>query len=661
MAAPWRITLLGELRAERGDLVVTRFRTQKTASLLAYLAYHGDRTHSREMLAELLWPEEDPESSRHRLSVALSALRQQLEPSGTPLGSVLISGRIAAGLDFAAVRTDVTEFEAGLENATEAAGVKDQAAALALAVDLYRGELLPGFYEEWIEPERQRLADRCLRALRELAAGLEALGEPGRALDYLRRAAALDPLREETVRELMRLCAARGEPAAALRSYRELERRLRDEVGIQPSAATRELAEAGESGSAEAWKRERADVDPARPFAGAGVPAKRVVAASTRPSEPPGGAVPLDSPYYVVRDTDAEFHRALARGDSIVLLKGAHQVGKTSLLARGLQEARIARPPARVARSDCALLTAEQHRSAETLLRALAEELAEQLELKARPGDGWDAHRGPNANFTRFLRREALERWSDGVMECWSSGDPDRSAQSLPDSTTPSLHGSTAPLLPRRPALVWGMDDLDRLFTCDFGAEILALFRSWHNERALDPEGPWSRLTLAITYATEAHLFVTDLNQSPFNVGTRLALEDFNEEQVSELNRRHGAPLKSEAEVARLIALVGGHPYLVRRGLHELAKRGTSFAAFEARASDPDGVYGDHLQRLLALLAHVPALREAVRAVLQGRPCPSEESFYRLRTAGVLAGDSERSPRPRCALYARYLDRHLPG
>ena len=67
---------------------------------------------------------------------------------------------------------------------------------------------------------------------------------------------------------------------------------------------------------------------------------------------------------------------------------------------------------------------------------------------------------------------------------------------------------------------------------------MFGLFRSWHNERSLNPDGPWGRLTLAIVYATEAHLFITDLNQSPFNVGTRLTLEDFTFEQVAELNGR---------------------------------------------------------------------------------------------------------------------------
>jgi hypothetical protein len=187
----------------------------------------------------------------------------------------------------------------------------------------------------------------------------------------------------------------------------------------------------------------------------------------------------------------------------------------------------------------------------------------------------------------------------------------------------------------------------------------LRLFRSWHNERALDPSGPWSRLTLAIAYATEAHLFITDLNQSPFNVGTRLSLEDFTVEQVADLNRRYGAPLQNEAEVTRFYRLVSGHPHLVRLGLHEMTSHGTCSAALESTATRGGGVFGDHLRRIRRLLARDPELCEVVRELLQGRPCPTPESFYRLRSAGLIVGDTEHDARLRCPLYAQYLARHL--
>jgi hypothetical protein len=333
-----------------------------------------------------------------------------------------------------------------------------------------------------------------------------------------------------------------------------------------------------------------------------------------------GGAVPLDSQYYIKRPVDAEMQSALDRHDSIVLIKGARQMGKTSLLARGLQFARGT--GARTAFIDCQKLNAFNLENINHFYMTLAEALADQLSLPVLPSEVWDVRRGPNINFERYIRREVLGRIQ-------------------------------APL-------VWGLDEVDRLFGCPFGNEVFALFRSWHNERALDPTGPWTALTLVITYATEVHLFITDLNQSPFNVGTRLALEDFQPIQVDELNRRHGNPLKTPEELNRLGRLVGGHPYLVRRALHEFVLKKMNMDAFETMAPLDEGVYGDHLRRILVLLARDPAMMEVVRGVLHEQPCPTPESFYRLRSAGVLAGHSPADARLRCRLYAMYLRRHLP-
>jgi len=128
---------------------------------------------------------------------------------------------------------------------------------------------------------------------------------------------------------------------------------------------------------------------------------------------------------------------------------------------------------------------------------------------------------------------------------------------------------------------------------------------------------------------------------------------------VTELNSRCGAPLRTLAEVARFQRLVGGHPYLARRGLHEMVTEGIDLTALEARADHDEGPFGDHLRRILFSLTQDAALSEVVRGVLQGKPCPTPESFYRLRSAGLMTGDSASDARPRCQLYATYLEKHL--
>jgi len=335
--------------------------------------------------------------------------------------------------------------------------------------------------------------------------------------------------------------------------------------------------------------------------------------------EPPGGALPLHSPLYISRSSDDEFCHAIARHDSIVLVKGARQVGKTSLLARGLEAARMV--GARILLVDFQHFGPDAFESAGKLLLAMAELIANQIDLPSPPHENWNDLLSPSSNFERFLRREVLTD--------------------------------------EESYFVLALDEVDRLFNYAYASEIFGLFRSWHNLRALDPNGPWYRLTIAIAYATEAHLFISDLNQSPFNVGTRLRLEDFTPEQLSELNDRYDRPLTDDEQLARFRHLVGGHPYLAQRGLYEMCKRQVSLAALEQNADQDDGPFGDHLNRILISLERDELLRQELRGFVLSGSTLSNNAFYRLRSAGVLSGDSADEPRPRCDLYARYLKRHL--
>jgi len=104
--------------------------------------------------------------------------------------------------------------------------------------------------------------------------------------------------------------------------------------------------------------------------------------------------------------------------------------------------------------------------------------------------------------------------------------------------------------------------------------------------------------------------------------------------------------------------LLGGHPYLLVRGLAEIKERGMDVAAFSNLALRPDGPYRDHLEGILRLLAADNDLISDLRAALEGRPC-SDTGFFRLRTAGVVSGDAPDRARLRCGLYARYFARSL--
>ncbi len=174
--SPWQIEMLGGLRAVRGDRVIERFTRRSVAALLARLAYPPIRNHPRDELIELLWPEIDPVAGRHNLRQTLLSLRRQLEPPGVPRGGVIDADHSNIGLNPGAIVVDVSEFAVALQASSLKDSDQQRIGALKEAVDLYRGELLPGFYDDWIAPQRQRLADAHQQTVRRLRALMEQTG-----------------------------------------------------------------------------------------------------------------------------------------------------------------------------------------------------------------------------------------------------------------------------------------------------------------------------------------------------------------------------------------------------------------------------------------------------------------------------------------------------
>jgi predicted ATPase/DNA-binding SARP family transcriptional activator len=241
LLGPWRVEMLGGLRAVNGARVVTRFRSERTAGLFAYLAYHLELPRTRAELIEMFWPEADLDRGRMSLRTALASLRRQFEPPGTPPGAVICADSRRVHLNPLAIVTDAREFE----DALDASEVNpDHAfARLESAVSLYRGELLAGFYDPWMEVERARLAERYLGAVRMLIKHFAEKRSLERALQFAEMAVGAAPLREDVRRDLIRLLIALGRPSAARQQFLDLEERLREDLGVEPSDATRALVE----------------------------------------------------------------------------------------------------------------------------------------------------------------------------------------------------------------------------------------------------------------------------------------------------------------------------------------------------------------------------------------------------------------------------------
>ncbi len=157
----WRVQMLGGLTVSRGSQVITRFESSRVAALLAHLALFSRHPASREELIELLWPEEEFEVGRHRLRQAIYSLRRQLEPPGIPPNSILSANRLTVSLNPTTFSCDAADFERLVRKGRSAE-----------ALEAYLGDLLPGFYDEWILTERCRLQS-LFEDLSDIAIGAE--------------------------------------------------------------------------------------------------------------------------------------------------------------------------------------------------------------------------------------------------------------------------------------------------------------------------------------------------------------------------------------------------------------------------------------------------------------------------------------------------------
>jgi DNA-binding SARP family transcriptional activator len=247
-----RVLVLGELAIELDGTALEPPPSKRARALLGWLALDR-RMHARAGLAARFWPDVLDESARTSLRSALSALRRALGPDSE---RYLLASRDEVGLaDDSLVWTDVGEFERRVEEGR-----------LEEALELSRGELLVGLDEDWVYERRDEHRDRVAGVLARLAADAERDGDMARAIDYTRRQVALDPLAEDPQRELMRRLAAAGDRAAAIRTFERLSRRLRDELRIVPSQATRALAEELRRGD-EVTPSEPLEVSPGPPSA----------------------------------------------------------------------------------------------------------------------------------------------------------------------------------------------------------------------------------------------------------------------------------------------------------------------------------------------------------------------------------------------------------
>jgi DNA-binding SARP family transcriptional activator/predicted ATPase len=236
-----QMRLLGGFSLIYDNEQVTSLNSMRLQSLLAYLVLHRAVPQQRQHLAFLFWPDTTEAQTRNNLRQLLHQLRQAF-----PAVEHFLSAdtHMVHWPPVTPFHLDVAEFEQALALADAAARQHDQPVlqvALEQADSLYRGELLPDCYDEWIYPERERLRQRHRQALEHLPHLFEAQADTAAAIRSAQRLLAFDPLSEDLYRHLMRLFVLNNDRTNALRVYHTCVSTLQREMGVEPDPATREL------------------------------------------------------------------------------------------------------------------------------------------------------------------------------------------------------------------------------------------------------------------------------------------------------------------------------------------------------------------------------------------------------------------------------------
>jgi len=542
-----------------------KFRSKSAASLLAYLLLHPGKEISRFELEEVIWPDSDADKQAQNLRRAVADLRDILE-CGQERGSIIETKRDVVSANLEAIACDTFRFV----ELTEFGLAQSDETALLEATSLYSGPLLASRTDEWIHPYRMEFEERFGQAIEALCQLKIQAGAQREAVRLARTAVHAAPTREDIHIALISGYHAAGLEAEAIRQFEDLERMIDEIWGEAPSERARDSL----NGSA-----------------------KGATSVPVQPSdvEASGGAMSVHSRFYVARPADSEARVCIDRRESVVLIQGPRQVGKSSMLARLLDYARQ-RGVATVV-NDFQTIGESQLADEVRLYKTLAHSLASQLKLELDINSSWSEWLGPNMNLDAILGD--LLRRADG-------------------------------------SVCWAIDEADSLFGRTYAGDFFGLLRSWHNRRALDPSGPWSKLTLALAYATEAQAFITDINQSPFNVGIRLSLTDFSREEANRL-----APfyqLKT-GDIDKILEVTSGHPFLTRRGMAFVSDGGSADELRQSACSD-NGPFGDHLRSMLGSIMSDSVLLDEVRRFLAGETFSHPTSLYRLQALGILTPSS---------------------
>ncbi|HAX76695.1 MAG TPA: family 3 adenylate cyclase [Cyanobacteria bacterium UBA11372] len=330
------------------------------------------------------------------------------------------------------------------------------------------------------------------------------------------------------------------------------------------------------------------------------------------------GQVPLNSPFYVERfPIEPLCDETILQPGALIRIKAPKQMGKTSLMARILQQAR-AKNLTTVTLS-LQLADATVFTDLNRFLQWFCAIVTRGLGLPNQISQYWDEIFGANYNCTDYFENYLLA-----------------------NIETP---------------LVLALDEVDVVFNYpEIASDFFGLLRAWYEKSKYGDEGSdvWQKLRLIVVHSTEVYMPL-NRNQSPFNVGLSVELPEFTSEQVLYLASLYQLDWQHE-EVEQLMALIGGNPYLVQMAIHRISCEEMTLEQLLKTAVAEPGIYSNYLRRILWNLKQYPELMKAVtRVVLSPNPVELEPvQAFKLQSMGLVR-EQDRGFVPSCDLYRQYF------
>jgi len=330
--------------------------------------------------------------------------------------------------------------------------------------------------------------------------------------------------------------------------------------------------------------------------------------------EPPDGPVPLDSTVYIERPPiEADCYERILKPGALIRIKAPRQMGKSSLMGRILHHA--SQQDYQAVSLNFQLADRRIFTDLKVFLQWFCAKVSQKLGLTSKLEEYWDHIYGDKDNCTVYFEEYLLQKISN--------------------------------------PLALALDEVNLIFQHpEIATDFFGLLRAWHEEA--NKGNLWKKLRLLIVHSQEVYIPL-NIHQSPFNVGLQIELQEFSQDQVQELVKRHGLGWNT-GQIEQLRAMVGGHPYLVRAALYHIARHDTSLEQLLQTAATEAGLYSDHLQRHLWHLEQNPRLAEAMKQVIATTSpvrLAAEETF-KLDSMGLVSRQGN-DVKPLCNLYRQYF------